>query len=334
MEQGVVRFGRRDVLRRTSGLAAGLALASGGGALAACGGQTQEPVGTASRPLEMAFTPSADTQKILASGKPLADLLEKETGYKINTSVPTAYAPLVEAMGANKVDVGWLAPFAYAVARKKHGVDVILATVRANSKTYPWQVIVHADSGIKTLDDLKGKRFAFGDPLSTSSFLFPAAYIKEKYNADPDKYFSQTVFAGGHDKVVVAVYNKQVDGGATYGPNQGAPESDGRSRVLSTLPDVMTKVVRILEADKIPNDTVSVRKGLPKEVTDKIRAALLKVSKTDQGLKLLKDLYSIDGLAEASPSDYDPLIKKADLLKLDIEVAAGIKPAPTATKAP
>jgi len=133
---------------------------------------------------------------------------------------------------------------------------------------------------------------------------------------------------------VIAVYNKQMDGGATYGPNVGAPESDGRSRVLGTLPDVMAKVVRILEADKIPNDTVSVRKGLPKDITDKVKNGLLKISKTDQGQKLLKDLYSIDGLSAASPADYDPLIKKAELLKIDIDVAAGIKPAPTATKAP
>ena len=324
---------RRSLLGRAGALAGGLAVAATGSALTACGGQAAEPVGTASRPLEMAFIPSADTQKILASGKPLADLLEKETGLKINTSVPTAYAPLVEAMGAGKVDVGWLAPFSYAVARKKYEADVILATVRAGSKTYPWQVVVSADSGIKTVDELRGKRFAFGDPLSTSSYLFPAAYIKEKYNLDPDKFFSQVTFAGGHDKVVIAVYNKQVDGGATFGPNVGAPESDGRSRALSTLPDIMQKVVRILEADKIPNDTVSVRKGLPKDVVEKVRGGLLKVSKTDAGLKLLKDLYAIDGLDTASASDYDPLIKKADLLKIDIEVASGIKPAPTATTA-
>ncbi|CAA9275161.1 MAG: ABC transporter, substrate-binding protein (cluster 12, methionine/phosphonates) [uncultured Chloroflexi bacterium] len=328
------RFSRRSVVRRTSALAAGLALATGGSALAACGAPSGPAVGSAEKPLVMAFTPSADTQKILLSGQPLADLLEKETGYKFKTEVPTGYAPLVEAMGANKVDVAWLAPFGYAVARKKHEVEVILGTVRSGSKTYPWQIIVHADSGIKTLDDLKGKRFAFGDALSTSNYLYPAAYIKEKYNLDADKFFSNVQFAGGHDKVAIAVYNKQVDGGATFGPNLGQPESDGRSRALSSVPDIMQKVVRILETDKIPNDTVSVRKGLPKEVTQKLKSGLLAVSKTDQGKKLLKDLYSIDGLDEASAADYDPIIKKAGLVGVDIEVAAGIKAAPTATKAP
>ena len=327
------RYTRRAVVRRTAGVAVALSAATASGALAACG-QTAEQVGTATRPLAMAFVPSADTNKVMASGKPLGEMLEKETGLKIEVSVPTSYVAVVEAMGTNKVDVGWLAPFSYAVAHKKYGVDVVLATVRNGSKTYPAQFIVHADSGIKKVEDLKGKRFAYGDPLSTSSYLYPAAYIKEKLNADPEKFFSQTIFAGGHDKVVVAVYNKQVDGGATFGPNVGLPETDARSRVVSTLPDVMSKVVRIQETDPIPNDTVSVRKGLSKDVTEKVRAGLLKISGTDQGKKLLKDLYSIDGLAAATDADYAPLRRKAELLNLDLEVAAGIKAAPTATKAP
>lgn len=328
------RSTRRHVIRNTAALATALAAATAGGALSACTPAGQEAVGTATRPLQMAFVPSGETQKILSSGKPLGELLANETGYTIDVSVPTSYVAVVEAMGSNKVDVGWLAPFAYTVARKRYGVEAILATVRNGSKTYPWQVVVHAESGIKKLEDLKGKRFAFGDPLSTSSYLYPAAYIKEKFNTDPEKYFSQTIFAGGHDKVIVAVYNKQVDGGATYGPNQGQPESDARLRVVKTLPDVMQQVVRILEGDQIPNDTVSVRKGLPGEVTEKLRKGLLKIAETAPGKKLLSDLYNIDGLAAASDADYAPLRKKAELLKIDLEVAAGIKPAPTATKAP
>ena len=330
----VTHLNRRGVLRATGGLAAALAAASAGSALAACGGAAGPSIGSPEKPLEMAFTPSTDTQKILATGKPLADLLEKETGYKINTTVPTAYAPLIEAMGVAKVDVGWLAPFQYSVAHQRNGAEVILATVRQGSKTYVSEIITQADSGIKKLDDLKGKRFAFVDELSSSGFLYPAALIKEKFGTSAQQFFSQVVYAGGHDKVVIAVYNKQVDGGATFGnSNPSGPETAARTTVQGTLPDVLQKVVKIAETDPIPNDTVSVRKGLPKEVVDKVKNGLLKIAGSDQGKKLLKDLYQIDGLAAASDSDYAPLRKKADLIGLDIEVAAKIKPAPTATTA-
>jgi phosphonate transport system substrate-binding protein len=328
------KLSRRGVLRSTGGLAVALAAASAGGALVSCGGASGPAVGTTTRPLEMAFIPSSDTQKILASGKPLADLLEKETGLKINTNVPTAYAPLIEAMGAEKVDVGWLAPFSYAVAHKNNGAEAILATVRQGSKTYVSEFITQSDSGIKKLEDLKGKRFAFGDPLSSSNYLYPAAEIKQKFGLDPEKFFSEVKFAGGHDKVVIAVYNRQVDAGATFGnstPN--GPETAARTTVVNTLPDVLTKVTKFYETEPIPNDTVSVRKGLPKDVTEKVKNGLLKLAGTADGKKLLKDLYQIDGLAAASDADYAPLRKKAELMNLDLEVAAKIKPAPTATTA-
>lgn len=290
-------------------------------------------IGTADKPIKMLFVPSADSQKVLSSGKPLADLLEKETGYKFDVSVPTSYSAVIEAMGAGQADVAWFSPFAYALAHQKYGAEVILTTVRNGSKTYRSQIIVRADSGINTLEDLKGKKFAFVDPVSASGFLYPAALLKDK-GIDYNAYFSQVVYAGGHDKVVIAVYNNQVDGGATFGDSvdNQQPPTDARTNVVNTLPDVLEKVKPIATTDPIPNDTVSVRKDLPKEVSDKLRAGLLKIAGTDDGKKLLKDLYNITGLAEAKDADYEPLRKKAQAVGLNLEEA--IKPAATPTPRP
>lgn len=316
--------------RALAGLAA-LGAVSAGAVAAACGAP-QQRVGTAERPLVMAFVPSVDSQKVLASGRPLAELLGKQTGFTFNVEVPTAYAPVIEAMGAGKVDIGWLAPFGYTLARKKYQVEVILATVRQNSKTYRSQIITHVENGISKIDDLRGKRFAFADPQSASGFLYPASLIKEKLNADPAQFFKEVIYAGGHDKVVVAVYNKQVDGGATFGrsnPDPSAPISDARTRVQSTLPDVLQKVTIITETDPIPNDTVSVRKGLPRDVVDKVKNGLLEIARLPDGKKLLSDLYSIDGLAPATDDDYAPVRRKADLVGLNLEQVIGVAPTPT-----
>ena len=71
--------------------------------------------------------PSADSQKVLASGEPLAKLLQDATNLNFKVSVPTSYTTVIEAMGANQVDVGWLAPFAYVLAHDKNGAQVLLA---------------------------------------------------------------------------------------------------------------------------------------------------------------------------------------------------------------
>lgn len=277
-------------------------------------------LGTADNPIKMAFVPSSDSQKVLATGEPLARQLEEITGLKFRVSVPTSYAAVIEAMGSNQVDVAWLAPFSYVIAHDKFGAEVILSSVRMGSKTYFAQIIVPADSEIKSVAELKGKRFAFVDAASASGYLYPSALLL-KNGVDPKKDLGQTTFAGGHDKVVIAVYNKQVDAGATFGdsvPNQNPP-TDARTRVRSTLPDVMEKVRVLAVTEPIPNDTVSVRKGLDPALVAKVKDGLLKLQGTEQGKKYLRDLYQIDGLAEASDKDYDGLRAVARSVGFDFE---------------
>ncbi len=275
-------------------------------------------IGTNDKPIRMAFVPSSDSQKVLSSGEPLGRLLEQETGLKVQVSVPTSYAAVIEAMGAENVDVGWLAPFAYILARDKFSAEVILASVRGGSKTYTGQIIAHVDSGIADLQGLQGKKFAFVDPGSASGFLFPNALLAQN-GIDYKAFFSETTFAGGHDKVVIAVYNKQVDAGATFGDSVEGQVTDARTAVQGTLPDVMERVKPIARTEPIPNDTVSLRKGIPADVAAKIRDGLLKVADSPEGKQSLRDLYRIDGLAPSEDSDYDPVRKAARALNLNLE---------------
>lgn len=297
--------------------------------ISACNIGSPGPLGTEKNPIKMAFVPSSDSQKILASGEPLGRLLEQETGYRLSISVPTSYAAVIEAMGAGNVDVGWLATFAYVLARDKFGAEAILATVRQGSKTYTGEIIVSAESGINSLDQLRGRKFAFVDPSSASGYLYPNALLKQRVAdyRDPDSFFSERIFAGGHDKVVIAVHNGQVDAGAVFGDSSPGVATDARSRMQGTLPDVMDKVKVIAVTDPIPNDTVSVRKGLSPEMVTKLRDGLMRIALTDDGKKALKDLYQIDGLAPASDSDYNPVRDAARVLNLNLEQELAPKPA-------
>ena len=73
--------------------------------------------------------------------------------------------------------------------------------------------------------------------------------------------------------------------------------------MVNTLPDVMTKLKVIAKTQPIPNDTVSVRKGLDPSVVSAVRDGMLEVSKTADGQNLLKGLYNINGLATAQDSE-------------------------------
>ncbi|HLW59937.1 MAG TPA: phosphate/phosphite/phosphonate ABC transporter substrate-binding protein [bacterium] len=246
--------------------------------------------------LVMAFVPSGEARTILENGNRIAHLLEIATGYRFESFVATSYAGVIEAMGAGRADVGWLNTFSYVLAHQKYGVEVRLVTVRFGLPYYRAEIITQASSGINSLADLKGKRFAFVDPASTSGFLFPKAGLK-KAGYDPDKFFGQSVFAGSHNNVVLAVYQGRVDAGAVF--------EDARATVQKTLPDVMQKVKVIWKSDPIPNDTVSFRKDLPADVKDRVTNALLLFSQQPAGLEALKSLYEIEALA-----DYHLLVTK------------------------
>ena len=246
--------------------------------------------------LVMAFVPSGEARTILESGNRISHLLEMATGYRFESVVATSYAGVIEAMGANRADIGWLNTFSYVIAHQKYGVEVRLVTVRFGLPYYRAEIITPAASGINTLADLRGKRFAFVDPASTSGYLFPVAGLK-KAGYDPQKFFGQTIFAGSHNNVVLAVYQGRVDAGAVF--------EDARGSVQKTLPDVMQKIKVVWKSDPIPNDTVSFRKGLPDDVKAKVANALLRFSQTPAGLDALKSLYEIEALA-----DYNLLVTK------------------------
>jgi phosphonate transport system substrate-binding protein len=283
--------------------------------VAGCGKAKKEAaLGTAERPIVMALVPSLDTQKLVKDGKVLAGLLEKQTGLKFRIEVPANYTAVVTAMGAGKVDVGWLSPVPYVIAHDMYGTRVILTSVRDKSTKYWSFIIARTDSGINKLADLKGRKFAYGDPMSTSGTIYPKHLIRTS-GYDPEKFFSQVISAGAHDKVVMAVYNKQVDAGAIY----GGVVSDARLKVKNMMPDVLEKTKVIARSIEIPNDTVSVRKDLPEDIVKKVTDGLVAVSKSDEGREAIMTVYGIDGFVIAKDSDYDSVrkIARAEGIKLE-----------------
>lgn len=316
--------------------------------VAACGGTAQpgaptaapaasptaaptQALGTADRPIIMAFVPSQDTARVTASGRAIAAALKTATGLEWDVTVPTSYSATIEAMCAGQVDVAWLAPLSFALAKQRNCADVMLSSLRKDetgklSTTYNSQILVRTDSGINDIKGLKGKKFAFSDPLSTSGRLFPTIMVKEQTGEDPRTFFSETVFAGGHDKAVIALYQGSVDGAASF--------IDVRTTLVKTFPDIMEKTKRIATAGPIPNDTVSIRRNFPADLRSKIEAGLLAYAETEAGKTALKSLYSIDGLGKADAAAYDKVLEAAVIAGLDLAAEAAKTARPVATPAP
>lgn len=248
--------------------------------------------------LVLAFVPSLDAQRVLATGSTLAKMVEVATGYKTRAEVPTSYAATIEALCAGRVDIAFLATFAYVLAHQRCGAEIRLVSIRQNKPFYVSQILYRADLNVKNLNDLRGKRFAFVDPGSASGYLFPAALLK-KNGIDPDRFFSQVLFAGGHDKVVLAIYTGSVDAGATFGDPDN-PVFEARDRVVRQYPDVRDKVKVLMYTDPIPNDTVTFRRDLPEDVKEKVTKAMFRIAQTPPGKETIFTLYQHEGYADFS----------------------------------
>ncbi|MDR7420148.1 MAG: phosphate/phosphite/phosphonate ABC transporter substrate-binding protein [Armatimonadota bacterium] len=274
-------------MRHCLPMAAAVALALGAVGLGARLTQAQTS-------LVMAFVPSGDARRVLESGAALSRMLAVATGYPVRAEVPTSYAATVEAMCAGRVDVAFLAPFAYVLAHQRCGADVRLVSIRAGLPYYRSQILYRAEHAMRSLQDLRGKRFAFVDAVSASGYLFPAALLKKR-GIDPDRAFSHVVFAGGHDKVVLAIYSGSVDAGATFGDGV---VSDARTRVETQYPDVKEKVRVLAYTDPIPNDTVSFRNAVAEDVKERVAKALAHIAETAPGRETMNRLYQIEGFAD------------------------------------
>lgn len=240
--------------------------------------------------LTMVFVPSRETDVILFSGQQIGRMLSVSLGIPVEAVVATSFTAAIEAMCAGRADVGALNPFGYVLARQRCGVEVAAVSVRFDLPYYRAQISARADANINTLADLRGKRFAFVDPASTSGYLFPAAMLK-KLGHDPDRFFSQTVFAGSHPNVILAIYRGQVDGGSTF--------EDARTTVQAQFPDVMQKVKVVGYTNPIPNDTWSINPRLSPDLKARIKDRLLRIARTPEGREALRNLYSIDGLTDS-----------------------------------
>ncbi len=250
--------------------------------------------------LVMVFVPSRETDIVLTSGQILGRMLSVSIGIPVEAVVSTSFTAAVEAMCAGRADIGALNPFSYVLAHEKCGVEVAAISVRFGLPYYRAQISVRADANINRIEDLRGKRFAFVDPASTSGYLFPAAMLK-KAGFDPDKFFSQTVFAGSHPNVILAIYRGQVDGGSTF--------EDARTNVQAQFPDVLQKVKPIAYTNPIPNDTWSLNAKLSPAMKARIKDRLLRIAKTPEGQEALRNLYSIEGLTDVVELSEDQVVQ-------------------------
>jgi phosphonate transport system substrate-binding protein len=268
--------------------------------------------------LRVGFVPAEDAQRVIQNAQPIVAILEKQLGMEVQPFVATDYTGVIEALRGNKLDIAFLTPASYVLAKNEANVRVVLKSERKGSPYYYAAIITRADSGIKTLEDLRGKTFAFGDPVSTSANVFPRKMFHER-GIDPVRDFKQILYSGGHDATVLAVLNGKVDAGATYA---NSPDNNDTAwmRYLKNSEDVK-KIRAIAFSEPIPADNLVINGNLDERTAKKIEDTFIELSRDPKGKQMLRDLYQIDGFVPATDKDYDSVRQAFSIAGIQLKEA-------------
>ncbi|WP_067219834.1 phosphonate ABC transporter substrate-binding protein [Stappia indica] len=231
-----------------------------------------------------------NAQDRLASNECLRSYVQDLLGVETKIFTPADYDGVIQGLLGGSIDLAWLGASGYAKTylTDPEAVDVVLVKTNLDgSFSYHSIGFARKDSGITSLADMKGKKFGFGDPNSTSGYLIPSIEIPQQTGASMENgaYFGEVVFTGGHEQTIVAVKNGDVDGGVTWADGQGEWIDGYNSGALRKAVDAglvdMNDLVEIWRSKPIPEGPVVLRRALPADVKEKVT-------------QLLKDLHGKD----------------------------------------
>ncbi|SNR28333.1 phosphonate ABC transporter substrate-binding protein [Puniceibacterium sediminis] len=231
-----------------------------------------------------------NAQDRMSANQCLADYATEALGVPVKIFTPADYNGVIQGLLGGTLDMAWLGASGYAAVYLQDPEAVTPVLVKTNldgAFSYHSIGFARADSGIKSLADLKGKKFGFGDPNSTSGYLIPSVEIPQQTGATMESgdYFGEVVFTGGHEQTIVAVSNGDVDGGVTWADGLGNWEDGYNSGALRKASDAgivdMNDLVEIWRSKPIPEGPVVLRKALPEDVQAKMTDLVANLIKTD-----------------------------------------------------
>lgn len=282
------------------------------GVVALVGCKKEAPLGSEDNPIVWSFVPSGDTEQISAGASDVAEKIYDKTGLYVETNVATEYAGVIEALSSDppSAHMSSLATFAYVMAADRGVAEAELVAVRFGTPFYNGQIIARTDSGISKVEDLEGKSFARPDPFSTSGWVIPMLTMRAA-GIDPERDLSEIVDAGGHTAVASAVYNGDVDAGATY--------VDARANIEEDNPDVMDKVAVIAISADIPNDGVQFHPSVPDDLKEQLTDAILEIIATEEGQEAFNKAYQWEELERRGDDFYDPFRQVLQASGLEVQ---------------
>jgi phosphonate transport system substrate-binding protein len=245
--------------------------------------------------LRLGLVPHLSPDRMRTTRAPLVAYLSGSLGVPVEMVIGADYDDVGEQLARGELDLAEFSPYSYVRARRKAKLTPLVSAISAGSSTSGGYIIVREDSPRRSIDELKGARFGFVDPASTSGYLYPLKLFRDR-GIDPATYFASTAFLGSHDGVLLAILDGGIEAGATWQGSFGALKSKSGVDPLSFR--VIAKMPRT------PQDVMCVRSELPPEVGAAVKALMLRLSMRQKADRDILSSMSVNGYVDADLEAY------------------------------
>ena len=229
--------------------------------------------------------------------KKFLDYIGDRLGKKVKFIDKESYAVINDMLEAGNVDVAFVCGGPYVDGHKKFGMELLVAPKAYGETVYYSYIIVHKGSSIKSFENLRGKKFAFTDPLSNSGKLAPT-YMLAKMQESPKTFFGSSEFTYAHDKSIQAVAEGVVDGAAV--------DSLIWEYVNRISPEHASKTTIVRKSDPYGIPPVVVRPDMDPSIKKELKEIFLKVHEDKEGREILKGMM-VDKFVVIDDSHYDSI---------------------------
>mgnify|MGYP002777001902 CR=1 FL=1 len=259
-------------------------------------------------PLRISVQPTQDRAEQERMIAPLDAHLEKVLGQPVEFLIGKDYKDSIDMLIDGRANAAYIGAASYLEALERGAKVKPLVAPIDQYTTRPWYrscIIVPANSSIRTLADLRGKRVAFVNRFSTSGYLKPIAALR-KLGIIPDRDFAEVLFGGTHEKTKILL-GKQADAIATNIASYTHWKEESKPTIQGA------KI--IWQSEPVFHSPVLVSEQVPPAVIDKLKEAFLT---TPEGIHDLMGAKTV-GFTLVDAEDYEKIRELRDQLDQSME---------------
>ncbi len=239
------------------------------------------PAHDKSQTLRVAVSAMVSPKETFSNYRELLDYIGKKLNYNIQLIQRKTYSEINDLFLKGKVDLAFICSGPYATGKEKYGFEALATPIIRGEPFYHSYLIVNKNSSIKTLEDLKGRVFAFTDPESNTGALIPTYWLAQN-GETPESFFKSIHYTYSHDNSILAVAKSLVDGAAVDGMiweyyNTRNPMNTSQTRVIK-------------KSIPFGSPPFVASRYLPSDVKENARNVLLKMHQDPAGRQILKEL--------------------------------------------